>query len=432
MSRKTIQIKEGIDLHVINTNKFKTNVMAIFLTTKLTRENVTKEALIPAVLRLGNNQIKTQKELNQKLEEMYGAGFNCGIEKRGDNHVLKFYIQSVNDEYLLNKEKIFLQSLNLLVDIVFNPLVENGAFNKKYVEGEKENLKRIIEGSRDNKASYAYSRCIEEMYKNDPYGLYEYGYLEDLLGIDETNLYKYYEELIQKCKIDIFVSGKFDNENEITEGLNKNESFEKLSARQAEFVGNSKQVVGDVEIKEEKESMDVAQGKIVIGLSIKNGEKLKEEAINLYNAILGGGANSKMFQNVREKASLAYTAGSRYLKVKNNIFINCGIDINNYEKALAIIKEQLEDMEKGNFSIEDINNAKELLLSSLNSLEDEQINEISYYLTKELLNDNKTIEETEKNIKAVQKDEIIEVAKLIRINTIFTLYNEGGGLNEGN
>ena len=79
-----------------------------------------------------------------------------------------------------------------------------------------------------------------------------------------------------------------------------------------------------------------------------------------------------------------------YIK-ENNIFINCGIDINNYEKALAIIKEQLEDMEKGNFSIEDINNAKELLLSSLNSLEDEQINEISYYLTKELLNDNKTI-----------------------------------------
>ena len=37
---------------------------------------------------------------------------------------------------------------------------------------------------------------------------------------------------------------------------------------------------------------------------------------SLYNAILGGGANSKLFQNVREKESLAYTAGSSYVRTK--------------------------------------------------------------------------------------------------------------------
>ena len=65
---------------------------------------------------------------------------------------------------------------------------------------------------------------------------------------------------------------------------------------------------------------------------------------SLYNAILGGGANSKLFQNVREKQSLAYTAGSTYRRQKNVIFIRCGIEIKNYEKALNTIKDQLKDI----------------------------------------------------------------------------------------
>ena len=175
MNYSPIKINEGINLHLINTNKFKTNIISVFLTKKLTREDVTKEALIPAVLRLGTANIKTQEELNKKLEDMYGADFNCGIEKRGDNHVLKFYIEAIEDEYALNGENIQKEVINLLLDIVFNPLVENSSFKKEYVDGEKENLKRIIESKIDNKSNYAYVRCIEEMYKNEPFGLYEYG-----------------------------------------------------------------------------------------------------------------------------------------------------------------------------------------------------------------------------------------------------------------
>lgn len=72
----------------------------------------------------------------------------------------------------------------------------------------------------------------------------------------------------------------------------------------------------------------------------------------------GGSATSKMFQIVREKHSLAYTAASSYLRHKNSIFIRCGIEIENYKKALDLIREQIEDMRKGNFTEEDIENRK--------------------------------------------------------------------------
>ena len=421
MKDNKIKIKEGITLHVIDTNKFKTNMMAIFLTKKLTREGVTKEALIPAVLRLGNNNIKTQKEINRKLEELYGANFNCGIEKRGDNHILKFYMESICDEYSLENEDVLNKSISLLIDLVFNPLQENERFSDKYVEGEKENLRRIIESRIDNKANYAFTRCIEEMYKNQEYGLYEYGYVEDLENINSTNLYEYYKKIIDESKIDIFISGKIEDTKNIENIITNNKEISKLKDRKPEYVQDSKLELNGNETKEIKDKMDVAQGKIVIGININN--NVPEEYINVYNAILGGGSNSKLFQNVREKASLAYTAGSRYLKTKNDILIRCGIEISNYDKAIKIIKEQLEDLKNGNFTEEDIQNAKELLIASISKIEDEQASEISYTLAQEISGDTKDINEIIESINRVNKENVIEVANNLRIDTIYFLTN---------
>lgn len=164
----------------IETNKFKTNLIAVFLTTPLTRENVTKDALITAILRRGSKNLPSQNEISKKLEEMYGGEFDCGIEKTGDNHVIKFYLETLNDEFLPEKEELLKKSMNILFDIIFNPYVENEGFKEEYFQGEKENLKQLIEGKIDNKATYALDKCIEHMYQNEAYGLYKYGYVEDL------------------------------------------------------------------------------------------------------------------------------------------------------------------------------------------------------------------------------------------------------------
>ena len=109
MEYKQIEIKKGIKLNILQTNKFKTNLIAIMLTTKLDRENVTKNALIPAVLKRGTKTLKTQEEINKKLEEMYGASLDCGLDKTGDNQVLKFYIESVSDEFLAENSENMLK-----------------------------------------------------------------------------------------------------------------------------------------------------------------------------------------------------------------------------------------------------------------------------------------------------------------------------------
>lgn len=204
------------------------------LTTKLNRENVTKNALVPAVLRRGTKNLTTQEEINKKLEEMYGASLDCGLDKTGDNQVLKFYIETVNDEFLPQEaENMLKTSLEKIFEFVFNPYLENGCFKKEYVEQEKENIKQIIDGKIDNKARYSLDRCIEEMYKDKPYGLYKYGYVEDMKNINEKNLYEYYQQLINECKIDIFVSGIIDEETENI--IKNNENIIKLKDREPQY-----------------------------------------------------------------------------------------------------------------------------------------------------------------------------------------------------
>ena len=189
-------IKDGITIHKINTNKFKTNLFAIFLAVPLRREDVTKNALITAILRRGSKNNPTQDIISKRLEEMYGATFDCGIEKTGDNHILKFYLESINEEYLPKKEDLLKESVNLLFDVVFNPNIEDGKFNEEFLEQEKYSLEQIINSKIDNKAMYALNRCIEEMYENKPYGIYKYGYVEDLKNIDGHNLYEQYKKII--------------------------------------------------------------------------------------------------------------------------------------------------------------------------------------------------------------------------------------------
>ena len=416
------EIKSGIKLHTITTEKFKTNLIAIFLSMPITRENVTKNALISAVLRRGSINMPTSLEISKTLEEMYGATFDNGIDKTGDNQILKFYVETINDNYIpQNGENVLKTSIEKLLEIVFNPLIKDGKFNDEYVRQEKENIKRIIESKTDNKAIYANERCIEEMYKNEPFGLYKYGYVEDLESINAESLYKYYQKLIATCKIDIFVSGNVDEK--IAQILEENESIKKLKERESNIIFEIpiKEKVKEQEIVEK---MDVTQGKIVIGMDLALENTNQKYDTIVYNAILGGTANSKMFQEVREKASLAYSAGSTYLRYKGNIFIKCGIEIKNYKKTLEIIRKQLDDMKNGNFTDEDIENAKKSIISGIRSIDDEQDTEITYFFGQELTNEKVSTEEYIKNIENVSKQAIIKIANSLQINTIYFLRNK--------
>ena len=427
------EIKEGRKVHLIKNDNFKTDFTVVFLTIPLEKENITKNALIPAILRSGSHKYETYQKISEELEMLYGASFDCGIDKTGDNLVLKFYIESINDNYLPQINNNLEKVLEILLDIIFDPKVTNDEFEAEYIEIEKRNLEMIIKAQKDDKDQYAYDRCINIMYNNSGYGLSKYGNLEDLQAINSHNLYEQYKRLIDNAKIDIIISGDYEEEK-ILNYVETNELIKKLNPRKEKI--NINKYSTEIKDKKDKaneinEELDIVQGKLVIGLDILPNELGDFRFISiLYNAIFGNGVSSKLFQIVREKESLAYTAKSEYIAQKNNIFIRCGIECQNYEKATELIKKLLEDMKNGEFSEEDITKAKDYILAGVDAINEEQDSQILFLFGQELTKMPLTIEEHKNNIQKVTKEQIVEFANKIQLNTIYFLKN--GGNNADN
>lgn len=406
----------------LTTNKFKNNEIAVFLEVPLKRETITKNAILPAVLKRGSANYTSQLEIGKVLENMYGASFNAGVEKTGESLILKFYIESLCDEYIKEKANLAEESIKLLFDIIFNPYVQNNSFSEEYVSQEKKNLADIINSRSDDKRVYAVNRCIEEMFKGEPYGLYKYGYAEDLKDITAKSLYEYYLKMLKECKMYVIINGKEAENITIPQTPYDIEELKTIVDTSKKENKNQKKIEqtnhNQSEEKAVTEELDVTQGKLMIGLDVDSNNKF---ATSMYNVVLGGSANSKLFQNVREKASLAYSASSSYIRRKNAIIIKTGIELKNYEKTLSIIRAQLQDMKDGKITDDEVKSAKQLATSSLKMIPESQDETITFSLDQDMYGENLTVEEYIKKVEAVTKEQIIDVANKVKINTIYYL-----------
>lgn len=426
MKENIIELKKGIKLHTIDTNMFKTDLSVLFITIPLQRDTITKDVIIPEILKSGSQNLRKQIDIYRKLDNLYGASLETGTDKTGKNIVIKIYIESVSDKFIPNKEESNLKNcMNLLFDIAFNPLIEKEAFKQEYVEIEKERRRIIIETESDDKDAYSYNRAINIMYQNCGFGINKNGYIEDLDDIDSKNLYERYKEIINQGKIDIFIAGNLEKSG-IEKYIKENQIINNLPERDEDkyYIDITKETKQKNKENVSVERMDVSQGKLVIGLDII-GEMSSDDRFLalLYNTILGDGANSKLFRIVREQESLAYTCKSNYIVQKSNIFIRAGIDTENYDKTVELIKKLIEDMKKGDFSEEDIENAKNFIYSGIDAIKEEKDTAIIFYYGEELSLNKITIEEYYEKIKNVKKEDIVKIANKIEYNTIYFLKN---------
>ena len=425
MEEKIIELGNKRFLHVINTDKFKTSFVAAFFLSDLVRKDITINALIPAVLTRGSNNIQTMKDINIKLDSLYGASMDGSSDKIGDKQALQFYITTIDDKYALNDEALLKESIELLLDVIYNPKFDScdaciagnckceKKFDATYVEQEKENLKELIKARINDKTQYSISRLIEEMFKASPYGAYKYGNIEDLEKITPENLYEQYEKVIANSEVHFYVVSSTEVDAKWFEVCNKYEN-EVISATQI----NTGSTPG---VKDFVERQDVTQGKLVLGYDV-NVDKVKDlYKVQVYNAILGGSSNSKMFQNVREKESLAYTARSTYLKHKSTLMIFAGIEIDKYDKALVTIEKQVEDMRIGEFSDEDIKDAKVFIENIMRSYVDSQDVLIDLSMGQHVMGMKDSIETMIENINNVTREDILYVANNVKLNTKYFL-----------
>ena len=410
---KSISVNENITLNHIPMTKLKTTTIGIYLSRELNRCEASKNAILPHILKNGCKRIESRTEIEHFLENLYGAKMSAGIAKKGNFHILCFEGETISDSFAPNGERLAEELLKLLLSIIFDTKDE---FSDDVFLTERQNSITKIKSVINDKRIYANYRCQEEMSKGDIFNVSRLGYVEDMEKLTKDELYSYYKKIITSSLIDIYICGDVDfseMEKAVKSSLS-NIKFEQAE-RASETILQDKKEVNFV-----TEKMNVTQGKLSMGF-LTHIKPTDEDSIALVlaNTIFGGGAQSKLFNNVREKLSLAYYAGSVLNRAKGFLTVNAGIETENFEKTKSEILLQLDEMKKGNISEEEILSSKNFIINSLNAYDDDQFEMISYYQGERLMQSDMEIDDYKQKILKLNKDDIVRVISKVTLDTVY-------------
>ena len=388
------------------------------------KRQISENALLSAVLGKSNKKFKTQKEIQMYLYSLYGANFDIGIEKFGDLYNIEFRGECINKKYLPNNTDVVNEVLEFLYDAIYNPNVLNGAFDEEVVEREKDFILNKIREVKDDKLRYGIRKMEELMCKDEPFSTYVYGDEDDIYKITSSDLYKRYNEVISNSCITFIISGNLLGYEDIEEKVNNifnNKLVSKLNYK--ELIYNQK-LNHNQEVVEE--SQQTTQSVLSYGLRINNPNSNDFYKLSVYNALLGGTPSSKLFQNFREKESLAYTVRSRYYRFKDIIIIYAGIQKENYEKAKLVLENEINKIKDGEISDEEFDASKKSIISDLKEWNDSKIALSKMFISNlfSLRNDSLTLEQMVDKFEKVTKQDIIDIASKITIEKIYFLGGE--------
>ena len=412
------------NIYKINSEKFKSIYFSINFTMPVNKRQISENALLSAVLGKSNKKFKTQKEIQMYLYSLYGANFDIGIEKFGDLYNIEFRGECINKKYLPNNIDVVNEVLEFLYDAIYNPNVLNGAFDEEVVEREKKFILNKIREVKDDKLRYGIRKMEELMCKDEPFSTYVYGDEDDIYKITSSDLYKRYNEVISNSCITFIISGNllgYEDIEEKVKNIFNNKLVSKLNYK--ELIYNQK-LNHNQEVVEE--SQQTTQSVLSYGLRINNPNSNDFYKLSVYNALLGGTPSSKLFQNFREKESLAYTVRSRYYRFKDIIIIYAGIQKENYEKAKLVLENEINKIKDGEISDEEFEASKKSIISDLKEWNDSKIALSKMFISNlfSLKNDSLTLEQMVDKFEKVTKQDIIDIASKITIEKIYFLGGE--------
>lgn len=414
------------NIYKINNEKFKSIYFSVNFTMPVNQKQISENSLLSAILGKSCDKYKTQKEMQKYLYSLYGANFDVGIERFGDLYNIEFRCECINKEFLPGKEDVVNEVLEFLYNIIYKPDIKNNTFNKEIIQREKEFVLNKIREVKDDKLRYGVRKMEELMCKNEPFSIYVYGDEEDILKITEEDLYKRYKEVINNSAITVIVSGNLSGYDDIETRIN-NIFGNKLTSNL-----DYKELICDKKEKHQKEeiieSQETTQSVLTYGLRIKNINSNDFYKLSVYNALLGGTPSSKLFQNFREKESLAYTVRSRYYRFKDIIIIYAGIQKENYEKAKKVLENEINLIKEGKVTDEEFNASKQSIISNLKEWNDSKIALSKMFISNMFATKSNTLELEDmiNNMNKVTKQDVIDIANNIAIEKIFFL---GGDIN---
>lgn len=412
MNYKKIK-RDNYNLHLINTDRFKTITVSLKFTKKYNREESVYFKLLERVLPInGTENYKSVNDITKKLESLYNANIGYKFYVTSENMTFETNLRIINPKY--TKEDTYKESFDLFKEILTKPTLKNNQF--KYFDLQKDNLINSILNVKDDLRSYSSLKFQEIFYKGTVYAENNYKNIKLFEDMESKKLYENYKKLFSEFKIDVFVIGEFDEEvltkymEELIKGFKSKDNY-------------TKDLYTKVKCKESlvKDKFKESQSSLLIGLNI-NGltDEERDYKLILYNTILGSMNNSVLFVNVREKNSLCYSIGSTISKFTETMIIRSGISSDSFDDAVRLIKESLEEMKDEKKVDKLLKNAKKTLNIAYNDFYESSNKIIDYYFIREFTI-LPSIEERRERVMNLTSKDVTDIAKKVSIGLIYLM-----------
>ncbi|MFB4158761.1 EF-P 5-aminopentanol modification-associated protein YfmF [Geomicrobium sp. JSM 1781026] len=410
----------SLHVHWQPSDKYKTTTFVLQMKAPLEDEKTSAaRALLTQVLQAGTKKYPSRREIRKHLDGLYGASFGADVGKKGEQHFVTFFAEVVHEQYLQSEnEPLAKEMLRFFLSVLFEPAEnDDGAFLDSIIKEEKQALISRVKSIADDKIRYANQRLVEEMCKEERYGIPPYGTATHIEDVDERALQDAYTDLLKTNAFDLFITGPGERE-EIESVLN--EYATQFTSKSV--TSETKMQKAPEETREVVDHEDVQQAKLHMGFRVPFQASDNEyAAVLVTNGIFGAFPHSKLFVNVREKESLAYYAASRYEPYKGLVFAMAGIASDKYERAVTIIKEQLQELKNGNFTDEELQTTQYMLSNQILEQVDSARGSIDLLYQNVLTNKHRSVEDRVKEIQSVSREDVTRIASEITLDTVYLL-----------
>lgn len=414
-------LAEGVYLSSCKTDKFKSAMMTVSFALPLEEETASGYSLLTNLLSLSTGDYPDMQSFSIVKDELYALGLDAYVQRRGELLLLTLEINTIADSFAFDGERVLAKACKLLGGAIFNPcLNDQGDFPLENMESEKRCLVEEIASAIENKPSFALRNARKLLCQGEPFAVDAGGEIPKVLELTSENLLDCYKNAINNAPVFITYAGEADFEY-LEECIRENFPFTPRKRVLPSPVVHKKRN----EILKVSESLDMEQSILILGFSTKMPMGPRDRAIlSVYDEIFGGSPSSKLFMNVREKEGLCYYCSSYPSGRKNVLFVSCGLEPDNEEKAVRAIYNQVEAMKIGDFSDSELENAKGSIIRSIQSMESSLGSLNGYMLGQALLDDAVSIEENMALINNVTRDEVIAFAKTVSPELEYVLAKE--------
>lgn len=413
---ETIRLLPGVTLRCFTDRRFKHGILSLQFIRPTKREEAGMNALLPAVLLRGCQGYTDLRQITNRLDDLYGAGMGAIVRRIGDYQTTGISCSFIEDRFALPGDAVFAPMMEFLYRMIRLPHTENGVFPQEFVDGERKNLLAAIDAQKNDKRAYAVTRVLETMCANDPYGIPRLGYTKQIKTITPESLWNHYQKVLMESPVDIFYVGSQPPAQVATLLM---PLFENLERRPIELPSQTDLNFTDVGYFTEE--MEVNQGKLAMGFTTPVSLRHRLHFPMQILAMIYASNTGKLFNVIREELSLCYDIGGCYYGTKGFMTVSAGIDFDKEEQVRAEILHQLELCKSGDFTDQELENAKFAIISQMQSVPDSPAAIESFYSTAYLSGTPLTPEQTIQKIQQVTAREVAEAAATLSLSTTFFL-----------